>query len=231
MGRCIPSTFAILAALSASTAFAQGELPYNRGINPSSVRYEPRPSGGMQVSAELLLSTDGAATRDLSCTMTLRVNGAVVGNPASLPIEASPAGQVSCGPDWCERVCGGGFCRNIYNWICICVSFGNDDGHNSQNRIALPVPPLQVGDVVTLSLEAMSTSLPEIEPGDDHATLVIGPPPCRADLNADGKVTSQDFFQFLTAFFDSAPLADMNGDGEITSQDFFDFIAAFFAGC
>ena len=55
--------------------------------------------------------------------------------------------------------------------------------------------------------------------------------PCAADFNADGVVNSQDFFDFLAAFFAGEPAADFNADALINSQDFFDFLGTFFAGC
>lgn len=56
-----------------------------------------------------------------------------------------------------------------------------------------------------------------------------GPVPCRGDYNMDGVLNSQDFFNFLQAFFGIG--ADFNHDGVTNSQDFFDFLGAFFAGC
>ncbi len=54
---------------------------------------------------------------------------------------------------------------------------------------------------------------------------------CVADFNHQDGVTSQDFFDFLDAFFKGASSADVNRDGSVNSQDFFDFLDAFFAGC
>ncbi len=62
-------------------------------------------------------------------------------------------------------------------------------------------------------------------------TLSVGntdcppPSPCGCDWNNDSALNSQDFFDFLTAFFASS--ADYNADGSTTSQDFFDFLSCF----
>jgi hypothetical protein len=54
---------------------------------------------------------------------------------------------------------------------------------------------------------------------------------CPADFNLDGSVESQDFFDYLAAFFAGDPSADYTGEGVVNSQDFFEFLAAFFGGC
>jgi hypothetical protein len=68
----------------------------------------------------------------------------------------------------------------------------------------------------------------DLEPPPD---LGPGVPDCPGDFNGDLALNSQDFFDFLAAFFAGHPSADVNLDGTINSQDFFDFLRAFFAGC
>ncbi|MBC7772493.1 MAG: hypothetical protein H7210_08375 [Pyrinomonadaceae bacterium] len=53
--------------------------------------------------------------------------------------------------------------------------------------------------------------------------------PCPCNWNQDAFLNSQDFFDFLSAFF--ANNADYNTDGFTNSQDFFDFLSCFFTGC
>ncbi|MGE3109626.1 MAG: GC-type dockerin domain-anchored protein, partial [Phycisphaerales bacterium] len=43
--------------------------------------------------------------------------------------------------------------------------------------------------------------------------------------------TAADFFGFLNSFFSLDQYADFNRDGLVNSQDFFDYLSAFFAGC
>ncbi|MBC7773696.1 MAG: hypothetical protein H7210_14480, partial [Pyrinomonadaceae bacterium] len=68
----------------------------------------------------------------------------------------------------------------------------------------------------------------------DPGNLCPSGPTCACDFNANGSLNSQDFFDFLAAFFTAAPGSDFNGDMVVNSQDFFDFLACFFApppGC
>ncbi len=73
-------------------------------------------------------------------------------------------------------------------------------------------------------------------PATDNANAVLGSgffriastAACPCDFNCFGGVDSQDFFDFLTAFFASDPRADINMRDGVNSQDFFDFLRCFF---
>jgi uncharacterized membrane protein len=86
-----------------------------------------------------------------------------------------------------------------------------------------PLPPAYTTDAA--SNPRVAGAAPDIGAYERPA------PACRADFNNDGAATSQDFFDFLGAFFQNAPGADFNADRAVNSQDFFDFLGAFFLGC
>jgi hypothetical protein len=62
-------------------------------------------------------------------------------------------------------------------------------------------------------------------------TMHLVPQLCDADFNADGHLTVQDIFDFLSAWFAGTLDADFNGDCALSVQDIFDFLNAWFAGC
>jgi len=82
-------------------------------------------------------------------------------------------------------------------------------------------PP--VTGTVTLGLFKPGT------PTDVAFEAVVPSAGCAGDWNNDGELTSQDFFDFIAAFFNGN--ADFNMNGSTDSQDFFDFIGAFFTPC
>ncbi len=93
-----------------------------------------------------------------------------------------------------------------------------------------PSPPLAGFDFIRIStaVDHVDGLLGEVSAEIGGVAAVR--PVRRTDFNGDGIVTSQDFFDYLLAFFAGDAGADFNRDGAINSQDFFDFLAAFFGG-
>ena len=98
---------------------------------------------------------------------------------------------------------------------------GNISGADTGMLTIDPVGPADAGGYVFIALNTCGFATSQA------ATLTI----CPGDFNCDGALGSQDFFDFVTAFFNVEPGADFNRDGAVNSQDFFDFVTAFFAVC
>jgi len=54
---------------------------------------------------------------------------------------------------------------------------------------------------------------------------------CEPDLNDDGLLDADDFFEFLDLFASGNPAADLDSNGLLDADDFFGFLALFAAGC
>ncbi len=89
------------------------------------------------------------------------------------------------------------------------------------------------------STGALSRERPEVvlaavlgsgRPGDE-AVLRIRLDSCAADFNSSGDVSLQDLFDFLTAYFESDPVADVNNSGLVSPEDIFVFLASWHTGC
>jgi photosystem II stability/assembly factor-like uncharacterized protein len=97
-----------------------------------------------------------------------------------------------------------------------------DDGV-TWDRYACGFPRAPVIDIV---LESSRDRLVVATQGRGAWTTSLHHP---ADFNRDFVYNTQDFFDFLTAFF--ADKADFNHDGFTNSQDFFDFLSVFLQPC
>jgi hypothetical protein len=118
----------------------------------------------------------------------------------------------------------------------LAFSEANNDAfaRSSDRCFALPTgggnTHLTVIDTTTMPHSVIG-SFPHAAFAAHDAEVVEPSPPCPPDFNQDGALNSQDFFDFIAAFFSLQAAADFNHDTFINSQDFFDFLAAFFAGC
>jgi hypothetical protein len=119
---------------------------------------------------------------------------------------------------------GGG--ELTYQWRKDTVALTDDSRIGGSSTATLVINPISssdggVYDVVVSNPCTSATS--------DPATLTVSS--CPADFNLDGVQNTQDYFDFVNAFFASAPSADFDHSGVVDSSDFFAFLTAFFAGC
>jgi len=118
-------------------------------------------------------------------------------------------------------VSGGYTATSTYGWS----EFGVDAATQQLTVTTFGVPAYTAAD-----LEADPVGITGLQPRV-VSEFVVRPIRCRVDFNRDGVVNSQDFFEYIAAFFSESLLADYHRDGVINSQDVFDFLAAFFTGC
>lgn len=55
--------------------------------------------------------------------------------------------------------------------------------------------------------------------------------PCPGDTSGDGAIALQELFDFLIAWFSSAPAGDINQNGLVTVEDIFELLERFIRGC
>lgn len=65
----------------------------------------------------------------------------------------------------------------------------------------------------------------------DRGAFELQPGVCPGDFNGSGIANSQDVFDFLTAWFSGEERADVNASGDVTLEDFLEFIRRFFLAC
>jgi hypothetical protein len=79
---------------------------------------------------------------------------------------------------------------------------------------------------IELSASAVVSALSAV--AFDHVRFERSAFDCPCNFNGDCYLNSQDFFDFLSAFFMQTERSDINRDGLYNSQDYFDFLTCFF---
>ncbi|MBC7835268.1 MAG: hypothetical protein H7Y88_09240 [Phycisphaerales bacterium] len=239
-------TFVIAATALADRGLAQGP-EYNRYVSAGEIFYEPVPGGtGWQISAVIGFESIPGDSHDLSCTVDVLLNGAVLPGGGSgggifrifigLGGQLPGGGGITCA-EFCILQCfNGTACGPIDGAQCMCVT--GDHGqvpYGPGFRIIVPASMLVEGDVISVRVAAapIPEALPEIDVTDDFASVVVAlPPPCAADWNDSGAVTSADITAFLGDWFadlsGGTNVADFNESGATTSADITAFLGAWF---
>jgi len=94
------------------------------------------------------------------------------------------------------------------------------------------LPWVGTGDEVIYQLDSDTLEWELDDSGPTSISMRIHAiPTCRADINGDGTVNTQDFIAYLNAWASGDPLADWNADGTVNSQDFIAYLNDWAAGC
>ncbi len=109
--------------------------------------------------------------------------------------------------------------------------FGGGLGGHDRSRLLFPVMTFWTDGLDLVSATEGFSQAAEL-PATILLTIATDPtPPCRTDLNLDGRVNTRDVLVFLRAWSAGDPAADWNGDGEISSSDVHAFLNDWRAGC
>jgi hypothetical protein len=55
--------------------------------------------------------------------------------------------------------------------------------------------------------------------------------PCGDDFNNSGRVSPQDLYDFISAWYAQVAAADFNGSGVVDVQDIYDYVEVLLNGC
>jgi hypothetical protein len=177
-------------------------LPFNAGDWTGGYQWDVALAGGASSSIRVLFRINQAGVSGACCTSGTQCG--VMGRLECEQLGGSYQGDnTACTPNPCMGEARGACCINR----CVCITTTSGD--------CLLAAGTYLGDAV-----------------ECVASGCFPVPACPCDWNADDRLNSQDFFDFLTAFF--GPGADYNCDSLTNSQDFFDFLECFFGppqGC
>ena len=112
-----------------------------------------------------------------------------------------------------------------YQWTLEGVALSDDDRISGSQTDSLTIDPVILDDEGAYQL---SLTGPCGEASSVVAYLTVI---CRADMNGDGVVNTQDVITFLGFWALKDPAADWNGDGTVNTLDFLAFLNEWVEGC
>lgn len=260
---CVTAMVTISSAMAlVQPALGQG-APYNRSIDAADIAFASSADGqSSDITVEIRFQNTLDVPCDLSLFVLVAVNGQVLPTGGSggggtgitqriivgAPSGPGPIpGSLDC-VAFCQLYCfytvNGttvpGACDPFtFGTYCWCSVPADVNVPGSPCRLVLSGPQLAPGDIISVSLAAMTDAepggagpvLPELDTTDDYASIVVPAPHCPADFDLNGTREVPDIFAFLSAWFALDIAADLDGNPGITVPDIFFFLSLWFAGC